>query len=122
MEDFIIENKRSKYFLPSVPFWIMDDMHLDTVEGQLYSIILTKGYLTWNTAYIADVLRCSESRIKRIINKLVDIGSVAKRNLRIGQKERRVLAARYTAEGKRSEVEIKNLLDQGEVKIRKLYV
>lgn len=118
--EYIILNKRGTY-IPRVDSWIMDDLKLDLRKSTLYSLILIKGYLIWNSEYIGNVLSCDKKTIQRDVEKLVEKDVIAKELFTIKGKSRWVLVAKYTLEGKRSEVEIRNLIQQGKTKLECLY-
>lgn len=119
--NYEIINKNDGIYLPRVDFWIMDDLGLNLTEAMLYSMILVKNYLVWNSEYIGYVLRCSSKTIKRIVDKLTEMEVIEKRILVINGKKRWILVALYTLEGKRGRPDIENYMRLGEVKLRALY-
>lgn len=116
-----IENKNKGYYLPSIEFWIMDDLGLNLREAMLYKLILTKGYLIWNSEYIAKVLRCSSKSVKRDVQSLCDRDLIKKVNVRFGSRTRWILIAKYTENGERDYKELKMLEEQGLEKLNMLF-
>lgn len=121
MKDYEIINKNEGIYLPRVDFWIMDDLGLNLTEAMLYSMILVKSYLVWNSEYIGYVLRCSSKTIKRIVDKLTEMEVIKKRIVVINGKKRWILVALYTLEGRRDRPDIENYMRLGEIKLRALY-
>lgn len=116
-----ILNKNSELYLPSVEFWIMDDLQLDVQRAMLYKLILLKGFLIWNSEYIAKVLRCSSRSIHRYVEELCSKGFITKITRSFGSRTRWVLIANYTVNGLREESEISKLISQGIDKLVALY-
>lgn len=119
-EQYEIKNRNSELYLPRVPFWIMDDLHLNLQEAMLYSMVLQKGFLTWNSEYIAKVLRCSGRTILRCIDRMYAAGVLEKSQVVLGSRKRNVLVALYTEKGRREDSEVRRLLHQGIIKLRAL--
>ena len=119
--NYEIINKNEGIYLPRVDFWILDDLGLNLTEAMLYSMILVKNYLVWNSEYIGYVLRCSSKTIKRIVDKLTEMEVIEKRIVVINGKKRWILVALYTLDGKRNRPDIENYMRLGEVKLRALY-
>lgn len=116
-----IKNKNKGYYLPSIEFWIMDDLCLNLREAMLYKLILVKGFLIWNSEYIAKVLRCSVSSIKRDVASLHEKDLIHKTNMMMGSRTRWILIAKYTEEGERDYKEIDRLRVQGIEKLNMLF-
>lgn len=119
--DYIIRNKNSQFYIPRIPFWVMDDLKLKGIDAQLYALILSKGFLVWTSSYIAAVLRCSSKTILRSIEKLDKLETIEKKFLIHEGRRRCVLVSLYTENGKRSAREVKDLIDAGIEKLNKLY-
>ena len=121
MTEYTIKNKRANFYLPSVPMWILDDLHLKTVEAMLYSMILTKGFMTWNYDYIGSILGCHGKTVYRMIYKFKDLDIINMITKTYGGKPRVVVVAKYTEKGKRSTEELNNLLRLGIEKLDSYY-
>ena len=119
--EYKIINKNDGIYLPRVDFWIMDDLGLNLTEAMLYSMILVKNYLVWNSEYIGYVLRCSSKTIKRTVDKLSELEIIEKRIITINGKKRWILVALYTLEGKRGRADIEKYMQLGENKLKALY-
>ena len=115
--EYEIKNKNSKFYLPSVEFWIMDDLGLTLRQGMLYKLIMFKDYLTWDNPYIAYTLRCSESTIKRELDELENKEVIIRKTKIYGSKARRVMVALYTVQGHRRWTDVNDLITQGFIKI-----
>lgn len=118
--EYVIKNSRGTY-LPRVDSWIMDDLSLNLREAMLYSLILIKGYLIWNSEYIGYILRCDKRTVLRDVDKLYDKGVISKEVIKIKGKSRWILVGKYTLEGKRDNIEITKLTQQGKIKLQSLY-
>ena len=70
MKEYEIKSKNSKYFTPSVEWWIYETFDLDLTEGVFYKIFLQKGYGTWSWKLLSRMLHTSRSTIGRVIKKL----------------------------------------------------
>mgnify|MGYP000469503144 CR=1 FL=1 len=119
--DYVIKNEKEGYYIPAIPFWIMDDLKLKGIEAQLYAIILSKGYLTWTAPYTANVLRCSSKTILRAIQSLSDAGVIEKVSCTHKGVLRLVLISLYTKEGRRDAAQVKKFAALGLEKIKKMY-
>lgn len=118
--DYVIKNERGTY-IPRIESWIMDDLGLKLITATIYALILVKGYLTWNSEYIAKVLCCDKKTIQRNMDILVEKDVIAKENIKIKGKTRWILVSKYTIEGKRPIEEIQKLMRQGREKLQILY-
>lgn len=116
-----IINSNNKLYLPSVQRWVLDDLHLNVLEGMLYSMCLQKGFIVWSADYIGYILKCSKSTILRTVDKLVAADVLHKTLVRISGKSRFILIALYTDKGLRSDSEIHELIEQGKKKLKLLY-
>ena len=118
--EYIIKNSRGTY-IPRIDSWIMDDLKLNLRESILYALILVKGYLIWNSEYIGNVLSCDKKTIQRDVDKLVEKEVITKEVIKIKGKSRWILVGKYTIDGKRSAIEMCNLIQQGKTKLECLY-
>lgn len=117
-----MDSKRhdTKFYLPSVPFWIMDDLDLDLRKGLLYALVLNKGYMVWDYNYIAKVLRCSRSTVIRDMKELSDKGLIYSEQLVFGSRKRNIYVAAETKKGARSWEEVQSLMQQGKAHLYKM--
>lgn len=121
MTEYTIKNKRPDIYLPSVPMWIMDDLHLKVMEGVFYSMILNHKAMTWNYDFIGSTLNCSGETVYRMIVKLKKLDIVDTIEKVYGGKPRVIIVGKYTEHGKRTPEEMDELFKFGIEKLNSHY-
>lgn len=121
MTEYTIKNKRPDIYLPSVPMWIMDDLHLKVMEGVFYSMILNHKAMTWNYDFIGSTLNCSGETVYRMIVKLKKLDIVDTIEKVYGGKPRVIIVGKYTERGKRTPEEMDELFKFGIEKLNSHY-
>lgn len=119
--EYTIKNKRPDIYLPSVPMWIMDDLHLKVIEGVFYSMILNHKAMTWNYDFIGSTLNCSGETVYRMIVKLKKLDIIDTIEKVYGGKPRIIIVGKYTELGKRTPEEMDELFKFGIEKLNSHY-
>ena len=121
--DYTIRPCENLYF-PRTERWIIQSFNIDYEKAVLYQMILNKGYITWTKDWIAHILGWSVSKVKRVLELLLNKGIIIKKTVYTGEntmRQRTIYVALYTVNGRRADEEIARLLSEGMNKIRLEY-